>query len=66
MPWMSLPGRETEAQRGEQVANITFLVGGGASSWTQDLPGAGPCTLLRPWADGGLPISSDQDLGGMV
>lgn len=50
---------ETEAQRGEQVANITFLVGGGASAgrisqgWT-------PCTLLRPWADGGLPISSDQ------
>lgn len=53
---------ETEAQRGRAGCQHHFPGGWWRLSWTQISQGLDPCTLLRPWADGGVPISSDQDL----
>ena len=53
---------ETEAQRGRAGCQHHFPGGWWRLSWTQISQGLDPCTFLRPWADGGLPISSDQDL----
>lgn len=45
---------------GEQVAQHHFPGGWWAPQLDADLPGLDPCTLLRPWADGGsAQLSSD-------